>query len=128
VRQRQARPHLELKTRPRFCPVNLLLNQNQHMTKQIEIQMQDEDSFSEEKKCIFLIEDKLFKTKIKYRVRRFDIFSDLYYKHITIVNDDSSTVNIKLQFGVLHTDIARVVIYNCNMFIKQTTGLKNWLE
>ncbi len=44
----------------------------------------------------------------------------LYYKHITIVNDNSSAIN-KLEASL--TDDARVVIYDCNMFIVQATGL-----
>jgi hypothetical protein len=43
----------------------------------------------------------------------------LYYKHITIVNYDSSVVN---KFGASLTDDARVVIYDCHMFIVQATG------
>ncbi len=39
----------------------------------------------------------------------------LYFKHITIVNDDSSVVNKRL------TDDTRVVIYYRNMFIIQAT-------
>jgi hypothetical protein len=42
--------------------------------------------------------------------------SSLYYKHITIVNDDSSIIN---KFGATFTDEARVVIYDCQMFIVQ---------
>ncbi len=38
----------------------------------------------------------------------------LYYKHIMIVNYDSSIVN---KFRASLTDDARVVIYNCHMFI-----------
>jgi hypothetical protein len=37
----------------------------------------------------------------------------LYYKHITMVNDESRVVN---------TDNARVIIYDCHMFIVQVTG------
>jgi hypothetical protein len=43
----------------------------------------------------------------------------LYHKPITIVNDDSSVVN-KLE--TLLIDDARVVIYDCRMFITQATG------
>jgi hypothetical protein len=43
----------------------------------------------------------------------------LYYKHITIVNYNSSIVN---KFGASLTDDARVVIYNCHMFIVQATA------
>ncbi len=43
----------------------------------------------------------------------------LYYKSITIVNDDSSVVN-KLETSL--TDDARVVIYNRHMFIVHATG------
>ncbi len=41
-------------------------------------------------------------------------YSGLYYKPITIINDDSSVVNT-LETSV--TDDARVVIYDCHMFI-----------
>jgi hypothetical protein len=40
----------------------------------------------------------------------------MYYKPIMIVNDDSSIVN-KLETSLI--DDARVVIYNCHMFIEQ---------
>ncbi len=43
----------------------------------------------------------------------------LYYKPMTIVNDDSRVVN-KLEASL--TDDNRVVIYNCHMFIVQATG------
>ncbi len=42
----------------------------------------------------------------------------LYYKDITVVNDDSSIIN---KFGASLTDAARVIIYNCHMFIEQAT-------
>ncbi len=44
----------------------------------------------------------------------------LYYKHITIINYDSSVIN---KFGASLTDDARVIIYDHNMFIVQAT---NW--
>ena len=44
----------------------------------------------------------------------------LYYKHVTIINDDSSVIN-KLE--TLLTGNARAVIYDCHMFIVQATGL-----
>ncbi len=44
--------------------------------------------------------------------------SGLYYKHVTIVNDDSIVVN-KGSFKLI--DNARGVIYNCNGFIIQAT-------
>ncbi len=47
--------------------------------------------------------------------------SDLYYKHLMIVNDDSSVVN---KFEVSLTDDARVIIYDCHMFIVQATDYK----
>ncbi len=43
----------------------------------------------------------------------------LYYKHITIVNDDSSIVS---KFETSLTDDPRVIIYICHMFIVQATG------
>jgi hypothetical protein len=45
--------------------------------------------------------------------------SGLYYKPMTIVNDDSSVVN-KLEASL--TDYTRVVIYDHHMFILQATG------
>ncbi len=45
--------------------------------------------------------------------------SSLYYKHITIVNDNSSTIN---KFEASITDDARVIIYDRHMFIVQATG------
>jgi hypothetical protein len=38
----------------------------------------------------------------------------LYYKHITTLNNDSSVVN---KFETSLTDDARVIIYDCYMFI-----------
>ncbi len=43
----------------------------------------------------------------------------MYYKQVTIVNYASGSVN-KLRASL--NDDARVVIYNCHMFIVQTTG------
>jgi hypothetical protein len=44
----------------------------------------------------------------------------LYYKLVTIINDDSRVVN-KLEASV--TDDARVIIYDRHMLIVQATGL-----
>jgi hypothetical protein len=44
---------------------------------------------------------------------------DLYYKPITIVNDDSMVIN-KLEASL--TDDTRVIIYDCHVFIAQATG------
>jgi hypothetical protein len=49
-----------------------------------------------------------------------DITNGLYYKHMTIVNDDSSIV-IKWSFKLI--DAARGVIYDCHLFIVQPTIL-----
>jgi hypothetical protein len=46
--------------------------------------------------------------------------SGLYYKPITIVNDNSRVIN-KLETSL--TDDARVTIYNRHMFIVQVTGV-----
>jgi hypothetical protein len=43
----------------------------------------------------------------------------LYYKHITTINDNSSTIN---KFEASLTDDARVIIYDRHMFIVQATG------
>ncbi len=42
----------------------------------------------------------------------------LYYKPITIVNDESSIIN-KLEASL--TDDARVIIYDCHMFMVEAT-------
>ncbi len=46
--------------------------------------------------------------------------SGMYYKHITIANDDSSIVN---KFEASFADDARVIIYDCHMFMVQATGV-----
>ncbi len=48
----------------------------------------------------------------------------LYYKLVTIINDDSRVVN-KLEASV--TDDTRVIIYDRHMFIVQATGLGPFL-
>jgi hypothetical protein len=45
----------------------------------------------------------------------------LYYKPMMIVNDESRVIN-KLEASL--TDDARVIIYDCHMFIVQATGMK----
>jgi hypothetical protein len=47
------------------------------------------------------------------------MLSGLYYKHMTIVNDDSNVIS-KLSSKLI--DNARGVIYDHHMFIKQATG------
>ena len=42
----------------------------------------------------------------------------LFYKHITIVNDDSGIVNM---FETSLTGDAKVIIYDCYMFVVQAT-------
>jgi hypothetical protein len=44
----------------------------------------------------------------------------LYYKPITIINDDSRGIN-NLKTSL--TDDVRVIIYDCHMFIVQATGV-----
>ncbi len=44
----------------------------------------------------------------------------MYYKHVTIVNYDSSNTS-KWSFKLI--DDASVVIYNCNVFIIQVSGV-----
>ncbi len=53
-----------------------------------------------------------------------DNICGLYYKPMTIVNNDSRVVN-KLDTSL--TDKARVVIYDCHMFIVQATGWRSQL-
>jgi hypothetical protein len=48
------------------------------------------------------------------------VASWLYYKPMTILNDDSRVIN-KLETSL--TDDARAIIYNCHMFIVQATGV-----
>ncbi len=48
------------------------------------------------------------------------VISGLYYEHMIIVNDDCRVVN-ELEASL--TDDARIVIYNCHMFIAQATGI-----
>jgi hypothetical protein len=45
-------------------------------------------------------------------------YSGLYYKPMMIVNDDSTIIN-KLEASL--TDDARVIIYDCHVFIVQAT-------
>ncbi len=47
------------------------------------------------------------------------VLSGLYYKPVTIVNDDSSIIN-KLETS--RTNDVRVIIYDRGMFIVQATG------
>ncbi len=55
----------------------------------------------------------------------FTLTIGLYYKHIMIINDDSSVVN---KWRVSRSDDTRVVIYNRNMFIIQATALSRELN
>ncbi len=48
--------------------------------------------------------------------------SGLYYKHVTIVNDNSSVIS-KGSFKL--SDDARVVIYDCHRFIIQVTDVSS---
>ncbi len=50
--------------------------------------------------------------------------SGLYYKHVTIINDDSSIIN---KWRVSLTDDTTVAIYYCNMFVMPATGLNSWI-
>ncbi len=49
--------------------------------------------------------------------------SCLYYKHIMIINDNSIVVN-KLESSLI--DNARVIIYDCHMFIVSATDANLW--
>jgi hypothetical protein len=53
-------------------------------------------------------------------VNKTGAYSGLYYKHITIVSDDSSIVN---KWRVFCSDNIRVIIYDCNVFKIQATGV-----
>ncbi len=61
-------------------------------------------------------------TLINYDRKKFSNIGScgLYYKRITIINDDSSVIN---KSHLLLTDDARVIIYYCNMLIKQAIGV-----
>jgi hypothetical protein len=48
----------------------------------------------------------------------YNVSCGLYYKPMTILNDDTKAIN-KLEASL--TDDARVVIYDCHMFIVQAT-------
>ncbi len=63
----------------------------------------------------------LFGSWVSYEEKRFCECGPcgLYYKPMTIVNDDSSVIN-KLETSL--TDDARVVIYDHHVFIVQPTG------
>ncbi len=52
-------------------------------------------------------------------VTTFSSCSGLYYKYITIVNDESSVVNM---WRVSLTDDTRVTVYDRNTFIIQAAG------
>jgi hypothetical protein len=62
-------------------------------------------------------------TNINYNCKKFHNIGPcgLYYKHMTIVNDDSSIIS---KWSSNRIGNARVVIYNCNMFIIQANGCK----
>jgi hypothetical protein len=47
------------------------------------------------------------------------VTSGVHYKHITVINYYSSIVNM---FGASLTDDARVIIYDCYLFIVQATA------
>jgi hypothetical protein len=55
-----------------------------------------------------------------YVIGRLTLFCGLYYKHVTIVNYASSSVN-KLKASL--NDDARVIIYDRHMFIVQATAV-----
>jgi hypothetical protein len=65
--------------------------------------------------------------KTEYRTYLQTVTSCLYYKPITIVNDDSRVIN-KLETSL--TDDARVVNYDRHMFIVQATeeAYKNFIK
>ncbi len=58
-------------------------------------------------------------TRNRFIAQATDAISGLYFKHVTIVNDDSSIVS-KWSFKL--TDNFRGVIYTRNRFIAQATG------
>jgi hypothetical protein len=72
---------------------------------------------------IRLIRDKHFSLvvcSVKYEEKSCDIYTcGLYYKHITMVNDESRVV---YKFKTSLTDDVRVIIYDRHMFMVQATG------
>ncbi len=60
---------------------------------------------------------------IQYQKSKLESWKNLYYKPTTIVNDDSRVVN-ELEASL--TDDARVIIYDCHMFIVQATDDIVW--
>jgi hypothetical protein len=62
----------------------------------------------------------LFSKKVTVKEFYNYAYSGLYYKHVTIVIDDSSIVS-KWSFKLI--DAPRVIIYDRNMFIIQATGV-----
>jgi hypothetical protein len=59
------------------------------------------------------------KNKITILNKKLKKNSGLYYKHMTIVNDNARVIN---KFEASITDNARVIIYDRHMFIEQATG------
>ncbi len=57
----------------------------------------------------------IMKSKSNYKCSQCQLrnICKLYYKHITIVNDDSSIIN---KWQVALTDDTKVIICDCNMF------------
>ncbi len=58
-------------------------------------------------------------------VQQTHLNSGLYYKHVTIVSDDSSISN---KWSLKFIDDARVVIYDRNRFIIQAFGRWSYVE
>jgi hypothetical protein len=61
--------------------------------------------------------------KLHNKYRTHTVTCGLYYKHMTIVNGNSSIIS---EQNFLLIDDTRGVIYDCGLFIIQATGGKNW--
>jgi hypothetical protein len=73
------------------------------------------------RKAIQAKHSSLFRLNVSDQEKNYNIDnSGLYYKHVKIVNDNSSIIN-KWSFKLI--DDARVVIYDRNRFMIQATGV-----
>jgi hypothetical protein len=57
-------------------------------------------------------------TRNRFKAQATDAINGWYYKHVTIVNDDSSVIS---KWSLKLTDNSRGVIYTRNRFIAQAT-------
>jgi hypothetical protein len=67
-----------------------------------------------------MIKPIFWSTSVKAMTSGSDLYCDLYYKPMTIVNNDSRVIN-KLEASLSNN--ARVIIYDCYMFMVQDTDV-----